>query len=202
MTDIVADLGKIAGVLAFLGYFPYILSIIRKKTLPNPASWWIWTIMGGVLLASYYAAGNREAIWVPISYFIGPAVTAVLSLRYGRTEFGNFEKYCLAGAGISLTLWLISGNPLVALTISIVIDLIAIAPTLRKTYFKPESEDPLSWSVFWLANALNLLYVVVISETLSYASVAYPLELFCLPTSILFLVIRGRCFTGKRRAVK
>lgn len=196
MTELVDDFGKIAGVLAFLGYFPYILSIVKRKTVPNPATWWIWTVMGGILLASYYVAGNREAIWVPISYFIGPAVTAMLSLKYGRGEFGKFEQYCLAGAGFSLLLWWISGNPAIALTILIIIDLIAIAPTLRKTYFKPTSEDPLAWGIFWLANTLNL-YVVIVSESASYASIAYPLELFMLPTAIMLLILRGRWLTSK-----
>ncbi|MEO0887180.1 MAG: hypothetical protein AAFY54_14840, partial [Cyanobacteria bacterium J06648_10] len=162
------------------------MSIVRRKTLPNPATWWIWSIMGGILLASYYVAGNREAIWVPLSYFIGPTVTAILSVKYGRNEFGSFERYCLGGAAVSLLLWWISG-PIVALTMLIMIDLIAIAPTLRKTYFKPTSEDPLAWSVFWLANTINL-YVVLASASPTYAAVAYPFELFLLPTSIMCLV--------------
>ncbi|MEO0517930.1 MAG: hypothetical protein AAF171_11595 [Cyanobacteria bacterium P01_A01_bin.116] len=194
MTDLISDLAKVAGILAFLGYIPYILSIFRRKTVPNPATWWIWSIMGGILLTSYYAAGNREAIWVPLSYFVGPAVTAILSVKFGRNEFGKFEKYCLGGGAISILLWKLSGSPLVALTIGIMIDLIAIAPTLRKTYFKPDSEDPLAWSMFWLANTLNL-YVVIVSESANYASLAYPVELFLLPTSIMLLVIRGRFFT-------
>ncbi|MEM6867446.1 MAG: IS256 family transposase [Cyanobacteria bacterium P01_C01_bin.121] len=192
MTDLLTDLGKIAGVLALLGYIPYLISIVRRKTLPNPATWWIWSIMGGILFASYYLEGNREAIWVPLSYFIGPTVTGILSLKYGRSEFGNFEKYCLAGAATSLLLWYISG-PILALTMLIMIDLIAIAPTLRKTYFKPDSEDPLAWSIFWLANTINL-YVVLASEAPTYAAIAYPLELFFLPTSIMTLVIRGKVF--------
>ncbi|MEM9946484.1 MAG: IS256 family transposase [Cyanobacteria bacterium P01_D01_bin.36] len=190
MTDLLTDLGKIAGVFAFLGYIPYLMSIVRRKTLPNPATWWIWSIMGGILFASYYLEGNREAIWVPLSYFIGPTVTGILSLKYGRNEFGSFEKYCLGGAALSLVLWQVSG-PVVALTMLIMIDLIAIAPTLRKTYFKPNSEDPLAWSIFWVANTINL-YVVIASEAPTYATIAYPLELFFLPTSIMLLVIRGK----------
>jgi hypothetical protein len=149
--------------------------------------------MGGILLASYYAAGNRDAIWVPISYFVGPAITALLSIKYGRNEFGKFERYCLWGAGISLVLWWLSGSASIALTINITIDLIAIAPTLRKLYFKPDTEDPLAWIIFWIANALNL-FVVLMAETRNYASLAYPLELFFLPTAILFLTFRGYLF--------
>jgi len=197
VTDLLTDLGKIAGVLAFLGYIPYILSILRRKTVPNPATWWIWGVMGAVALASYYAAGNREAIWVPLSYVIGPIVTAVLSIKFGRNEFSKFDKYCLGAAGLSIILWQVFGSPLVALTISIAIDFLAIAPTLRKTYFKPDTEDPLAWSIFWIANTLNL-YVVLVSETPSYASLAYPIDLFLLPTSIMCLIIRGRWFMKKQ----
>ena len=201
MTDFVTELGKIAGVLAFLGYIPYLLSIVRRKTLPNPATWWIWSIMVALMLASNYAAGNQDAIWVPISYFVGPTVTAILSVRYGRNEFSKFEWYCLAGAGFSLFLWWLTDSPEIALTINIMIDLIAIAPTLRKTYFKPDSEDPLSWSIFWVANTLNVC-VVLLSGSITYGSLAYPLELFLLPTSIMLLVIRGKLVEKRTNSKK
>src|SRR3989344_788413 len=32
----------LSGLLIFLGNIPYIVSILRKETVPNRASWWIW----------------------------------------------------------------------------------------------------------------------------------------------------------------
>jgi hypothetical protein len=185
-----AELAKIAGMLALLGHIPYIISIFRRKTIPNPVTWGIMGIMGGLQFASYVAAGNSEGLWAPISYLIGTSVIALLSLHYGRSEVERFDLYCLIGAGLSGVLWWLSGSPLVALTILILIDLMAIAPTLRKTYFKPESEDPLTWSMFWVANSTNL-YVVSQTEVWSYRSLAYPIDLLFLDTSVLSMMILG-----------
>lgn len=183
------DFGKIAGVIAILGFIPYAISVARQKTTPNPATWWIWAILGGIFVASYYAAGNRGAsLWVPIGYAIGPLAIAVLSVRYGRNEFGRFEIFCGAGAAASLVLWRLSGSPLVALTFLIAIDVLGFLPTLKKTYVDPNSEDPLSWIVFGTANTLNLMAI----GQWSYAAASYPVYLFCMTTSILTLMLRGK----------
>lgn len=183
------DFGKIAGVLAILGYVPYLISVVRQKTTPNPATWWVWAILGGIVFSSYYAAGNRgDSLWVPLGYVVGPLLIAILSVRFGRNAFGRFENFCLVGAAASLGLWQLSGSPLVALIFLLLVDFLGFLPTLKKTYFEPDSEDLLSWIVFGVANTLNLFAI----EQWNYATAVYPLYLFCLPTIILVLILRGK----------
>src|SRR5690242_18066463 len=69
-----ALLGALAGALSLLGFMPYIVEIVQGKTRPNRATWWIWTVVGAMLSASYYASGSPHAIWVPLSYVVGPLV--------------------------------------------------------------------------------------------------------------------------------
>src|SRR5690242_6850853 len=76
--------GQVAGALALAGFAPYVVSILRRRTVPNRATWIIWTVVGGMLCASYYAAVARGSIWVPVGYVVGPLVTALLALRYGE----------------------------------------------------------------------------------------------------------------------
>jgi len=47
--DIKVVLGLIAGIIAFLAYVVYIISIFRGGSKPNRATWWIWAFMGLIL---------------------------------------------------------------------------------------------------------------------------------------------------------
>ncbi len=82
-------LGMIAGIIAISGYIPYIYSILKGQTRPNRATWFIWTIVGGLLAFSYMAEGDQHSIWLPLGYFFGPLITAILSLRLAMRNGPN-----------------------------------------------------------------------------------------------------------------
>lgn len=190
MPDITALAGKVAGIVSLAAYFPYIFSIVRGKTIPNRATWWIWTMVGLMLGASYYSSGASNTIWVPVSYIIGPLTTAILSIRYGVGGWERFDKYCLAGTGVSLALWCLFSLPLIALLINLFIDLLGALPTIRKVYLKPGTENTFAWILFIAGNTINLFAV----ETWSFTIAVYPIYMFCASGSIAALV----CFRKKR----
>jgi len=180
--------GPAAGAIALLGFVPYLRSAVNGTTRPNRASWWIWTVVGGLLCASYRTLGAREAIWVSISYVVGPLLTALVSVRYGEGGWGRLERACLAGAGVTLGLWWISGSPALALFLNVLLDACGAVPTVVKTWRDPASEDLLSWSLFLTGNTLNLLAVPAWTLT----GAAYPLYLFAVAATVVGLSLRGR----------
>ena len=131
-------IGIIAGVIAFIAYIVYIRSILKGETKPNKATWWIWTFMGAVIGVSYYFSGAENTIWVPFVEFIGPFSIALLSLKYGE---GGLEDrtdiICLTGAIISIILWIIFKNPVVALVTNLAVDSFALIPTIKKSSKSP-----------------------------------------------------------------
>ena len=144
--DTKAILGMIAGVIAFLAYIVYIISIFRGKTKPNRATWWIWAFMGLVVGLSYYASGAENTIWVPFVEFIEPFSIALLSIKYGEGGLENkTDLICLFGAIVSIILWIIFDNPVVAIVINLAVDSFAIIPTIKKSYLRPEGEDFWAW---------------------------------------------------------
>ncbi|MFK8184374.1 MAG: hypothetical protein AB8B99_13460 [Phormidesmis sp.] len=186
------ELAKIAGIIGLLGYIPYILAIIRKKTTPNPATWWIWSVVGWAAFTSYYAAGEHETFWLMLTYAVGPSIVGILSFKYGKVDaLEKFDIICLVISFFSIVLWQITNIPLLALTINLGIDITGALPTLRKTYFEPDSEDALSWSVFWTGNTLNF-GVILVSGQWNAASIPYPLYLSLLASSMMGLILGGR----------
>jgi hypothetical protein len=171
-----------------LGFVPYIGAMVQGKTRPNRATWWIWTVVGAMLCASYDASGARHAVWVPVSYVIGPLATALLSLKYGAGGWNRFDRTCLGASLLSLVVWWLARSPLLALTANIGIDLLGALPTLRTSYHDPEAESLLSWTVFLLADTLNLCAM----GSWSLAASLYPVYLFILAAVLVTLLLRPR----------
>lgn len=187
-------LGIIAGILALAGYVPYIYSTIHGSTRPNKASWIIWTLVGGLLAFSYIAEGEMSTAWVPLSYFLGPLIVAILSFRYGYSEWTKLDKICVVAAIISLIPWLLSKNASLTLIINLVIDGAGAIPTLVKSWHEPETEDFTAWFIFFIANTLE---VIAIQDWWNIA-VLYPIYLFFLAGSISVFILKGKLGLSKK----
>lgn len=184
-------IGMIAGVLALVGYVPYIISILRNKTQPNRATWFIWTIVGGLLAFSFFAEGDPKAVWLPIGYFIGPLIVAILSLRYGYATWTRIDTLCLTAALISIIPWILSKDATITLLINVFIDAAGAIPTLIKTYSEPETEDFTAWLIFFIANTLQLF-----AMTEWNLAATYPIYLFFLAGAMVAFTVKGKMFPG------
>ena len=177
-------IGILAGIIGLLGFLPYITLTIKRKNRPNRASWWIWGILGVITGITYYYSGATSTIWVPVCYAICQIIIAVLSIRYGEGGWNRLDKFCLAGAGFSLLLWWLLDSPLLALLFTLLIDLFAAIPTVIKSYTNPEQESCFSWTVFLVANTLNMIAL----DEWNISLVAYPFYLFYLSSTLTILL--------------
>lgn len=180
-------IGIIAGVLALTGYIPYIYSILAGKTKPNRATWFIWTIIGGLLAFSYIAEGDQHSIWLPLGYFFGPLLTAILSIRYGYAEWTRLDTICIVAAAISLVPWILSDSAYWTLIINVIIDSTGAIPTLVKTFREPETEDYTAWLIFFAANTIQLFAI----SMWNFAAL-YPIYLFFLASAMVLFILRGK----------
>ncbi|HLB42131.1 MAG TPA: hypothetical protein VJN02_04645 [Gammaproteobacteria bacterium] len=180
-------LGIIAGILALVGYIPYIYTTVRGKTRPNKATWIIWTVIGGLIAFSYLFEGDPNTIWLPLGYFIGPLIVAILSFRYGYSEWTKLDIVCLIVGGISIIPWIISENAIFTLLINVFIDASGAIPTVVKTYREPETEDFSAWVIFFIANTLEVFAI----EQWNLAAI-YPIYLFILAGLIVLFILKGK----------
>ena len=177
-------IGVLAGVLEFSAFFLYYISILQGKTRPNRATWFVLTIVGFLIVASYYASGARETIWIPVSYAVGPMIAFLLSIKYGEGGWTVFDRLCLLGCFIGIVLWKVSHSPEITLFFSILVDFLGILPTLKKAYLDPLSEDKTAWLVTALASALNIFAVSMWTFSIG----AYPVYMLFLNSVIAALL--------------
>src|SRR3989338_7052063 len=199
--DIKVVLGIIAGLIALSAYLVYVISIFRGGSKPNRATWWIWSFMGLILALSYQFSGASNTIWVPYVEFLGPLIIAILSIKYGEGGLDNkTDLICLLGATISIILWIIFNNPVIALVTNLAVDSFAIVPTIKKSYLRPEGEDFWAWFGTGMADTLNMFAV----ERFTFAILVYPIYMLVSDLIIIFIlllrkknIMRDISFLGK-----
>lgn len=181
-------LGLCAGVLSFAGYAIYIYSTLRGQTKPNRATWWILTLVGIMIATSYYSEGAKNTMWVPVSYVVGPLLVASLSLRYGESGWEKLDVWCLSAAGASALIWYFYQSPFTVLVVNIIMDFVALVPTIRKSYLRPDSEDALAWTIESSAGVLNVLAL----ESWAFRLAFYPMYLLLINSLVTALLLRGK----------
>lgn len=182
--DIKVIFGIVAGMIALLAYVVYVISILKGETKPSRVTWWIWAFMGLVLALSYKFSGADNTVWVPYVEFLGPFTIALLSIKYGEGGLENkTDLICLVGAIVSIILWIIFDNPVIALVTNLAIDSFAIVPTIKKSYLRPEGEDFWAWFGTGMADTLNMFAV----EKFTFAILVYPI--YMLVSDLIIIVI-------------
>ncbi len=185
--DFMAFMGILAGVISLLAYIPYISSIIRRQTNPSRTTWWTFFSIELVTLFTYEGLGASNTIFFLIGDLVGCFLIALLSILYGKNEMSFFDKLCFLGAAVSLGLWIIfRGNPSIAFSASFIVGIIAMIPTLKKTYLNPRGENTLAWLLSFVAATMNISAI----ETWSLVVVSYPFYEFFVNGMIVFLLSR------------
>ncbi len=178
--------GIISATISLAALIPYIISILKKNTIPNRITWIIWSFSGLIIIASYYASGARNELWLPIGYTAGQIIIMILSFRYGVKKWSFLDKICLIGAVFSLFLWWVFSSAGVALIINVIIDFFGAIPTIVKSYKFPKTENAFSWILTAVASWFNLFTIT----KLTFLFLLYPTYMFLANTLIALLALK------------
>lgn len=164
-------IGIDAGIIAFSAYVRYIISIIKKETVPSPTTWIILAVLGIILSEAFNKVGAGHAIWFAWVNAALPIIIALLSLWFGKTKIERIDVVCGVGAiVIGVLWWVFHIDPFFALICVILLDGVGMCPTIKKSYTTPQEEDLLAWSLSFIAAVINLYAV----EEWTGESLAYP----------------------------
>ncbi len=153
--------GLIGGALALLGFATYISDLLRLKnaTKVTKSTWIIWSCNMLILTVSYWVAGVRNTIYLPLAFLAGNIVMLALILRYGRSGFSPLDKISFVGAVISLLLWAGTYSPVSTVVMNRIIAWIGAVPTIRQVFIDPGAENKLAWGFFMLGTFVSLLAI-------------------------------------------
>ena len=176
--------GKFAGIIVALSFVPYITSILRRKTSPNRASWFIWTSTNFLILGSYYLSGAKSTVFLPLAFAVGSSMIAILSIWYGDGGWTLLDRFCLIVVGLSIALWFLLKTPQAVLFVGILNGLLGTLPTIKKSYLRPQTESKLAWGMCFIGSIANIIAI----DNWSFSIVIYTVSIFFEVGIIVFLL--------------
>lgn len=147
----------ISVILVFVGYGPYIVDILKKKTTPHMFTFLVWSIASSVTWGLQVYGGAGVGAW---STFIVSSVCIfifLLSLKYGEKNITLVDIVFLILALLSLFLWLVVHQPLLSVILVVLTDILGFGPTIRKSWNKPHKETLFTWEVAAGRHAFGIL---------------------------------------------
>ncbi len=172
-SDFTILMSTVAGMILFATYIPYGIDIFKGKVKPARATRLMFVILLSVVLLQQHSLGSGWTLAITIGELIGSMAIFGLAMKYGVGGLGQLDVACYILLFGSLVLWAVSDNALLALHLTILVDLIAFTPTLIKTWHAPKSETPL----FFVVGAIAPLVGVAALASYSYSIIAFPLYL-------------------------
>jgi hypothetical protein len=180
-------------LLNITGSATYAWKTLQGKTQPNRVTWFLWALAP---LIAFFAQWGEGVKWQSLMTFMvgfGPLIIFIASF-VNRKAFWRATVLDYVCGGISvaaLILWLITGTGWVAISFSIVADLLAGVPTLIKAWKEPETEHHSVFRNGALSAAITLLTV----KHWNFANAGFAIYIFLICT-VLYIFIRFRL--GKR----
>lgn len=183
--------GVLASVLHLTGYILYNMQTREGKSVPNPASWGIWTFFA-VLNASSYAkmSGNWYSALQFYTGSVACALTFLHALFAGKFSKVNEWDKTVFLFGVCVTvLWWLGRNATVANYLRLMVFFISFMATVRMVHDNPTLETPRSWIIWTVACGFTLASAVVQRH---WVSVMTPLALVVAHALVAVLSRRSR----------
>ncbi|WP_367025944.1 hypothetical protein ABZN20_16280 [Methylococcus sp. ANG] len=165
-------LSAVAVILTWIAFLPYILSTFRGQTRPHVFSWVVWGMNTSVaFLATLHAGGGLFGAGV-IGFSAGVTLfIAVLAyLKRADVSVTTSDRLFFIMALAAMPLWHWADDPLWAVWLITVIELLGFAPTFRKTWAQPFSESMGFLVLLVIRNAL----VIAVLDRHTTVTVLFP----------------------------
>lgn len=146
----------IAALLAVAGNLPYLRDIVRKKVMPHPYTWLVWSIVSCIVFFGQLARGAGIGALPTAAAEIFTIIIFLFSLQYGFKNIRKIDTVFLVLALLGIIPWLLTKDPTISVVIAVAIDLVAFVPTIRKTWSHPRTEAPTLYGMNVLRHILML----------------------------------------------
>ncbi len=178
--------GGIAVFLGLLGYVFYIRGILQGKVKPHFFSWFVWTLLTGIAFVAQVVEGGGPGAWVT-------GITAVMSIIFtlvglrssSRTFIAKTDWFYFIAALLAIPPWYFTGDPLWSVIMITVIDAVAFAPTFRKAYFHPETEN--GWT--YALSGIKFVFGLAALSSFTWTTALYPASLVLANAAFVAMVL-------------
>jgi len=177
----------------------YAWGVFNGRARPNPVTWFLWGSTAMVAFAAQLNEGVGAQALVTFVLGLGPLTVALLATVRGhlRAHLTPFTFVCAAITLGGIFLWQVTSDATFAIVCSIVADIAASLPTLRKGYKDPSSEYALPYFLSMCSMVITLLTIT----TWNFQTYAFPLYMLLINCVLFAMPLRRPHHkTPKRRS--
>ncbi len=176
----------LGALLNIMGSSTYAYNTIKGKTKPNRVTWFLWAL--APLIAFFAQLGEGVGLQVLMTFMVGfgPLLVLIASFlnRKAFWQITRLDIVCGVLSVVALLLWLLTGEGLIAIALSILSDLLAGIPTLIKAYLKPETEHSDVFRNGAISAAITLLTI----KTWTFATYGFALYILLICLTLYGLI--------------
>ena len=182
-------LSAVAIALTFIAFYPYIRSIRQGNTKPHVFSWIIWGSTTFVVFLAQLADKGGAGAWpIGVSGIITLYIALLAYSKRADSSITRTDWLFLSLAATSLPLWYLTADPLWAVVILTVVDVIGFGPTFRKAYTRPFEEQ----SALFAIMAVRNLIVILALEHYSITTVLFPAVIGAVSLALILMLAYRR----------
>lgn len=133
-------LAIIAMILAIGGNVPYSIQIVRGSVKPHPYTWFVWSIVSGIVFFGQLVKGAGVGTLPTLTAEAFTFINMGLAMKYGYRKIKPVDNIFLGVSLAGIITRPIVHDPTIAVITAVGVDVIAFAPTIRKTWKEPNSE--------------------------------------------------------------
>ncbi len=182
-------LGVTGALIVAVSAAYYLVDVLRGRARPHQASWLVWAVIGVLGFGTADDGGAGPGAYAAAVDAIAAVATFTLSLapRFGKPGLRRADVVLGGFALAAVVLW--RWGPLStgwAAVLAVACDAVALWPTLREGWLRPEFESRSSWCADVLGNGLCLTAVA----STSVAALAYPVYLLAACAAMTAILYR------------
>ncbi len=167
-------LGGLAIALGLFGYVFYVRGIVQGKVKPHAFTWFVWGLLTAIAFVAQVTGGGGAGAWVT-------GVTALCSFGFALVGLGASSRVYIAKSDwiffvcalLAIPIWLLTGNALWSVVIITITDAVAFAPTFRKAFAHPETENGLTYALSGVKFVVSLFAL----QSFTWTTALYPASL-------------------------
>ena len=186
----ISALVTMGALISAAGSVPYILAVIKGTARPRLVSWGVWAVLAGVMTVSAFIEGAMASAVMTAITFIACATVTILGWQRRTGGINRVDMVCLVGAVLGITSLAIFKSPLIALTVSVAVDIIAFIPTLVHAWTSPYEESLTCFALSALGGTLAVL--AVLAGEISVVALLYPVYSMVFNGLAALLIVSGR----------
>ena len=186
-TEFKIILGTVAGILALVGYLPYLKHTWEGKTKPHIFSWFLWGLIAGIAYVAQVFTGGGFGAWATGLTSTLCLAIAFVGLMKGQRKFSIIDWIALLLAMVSIIVWIQTKNPSFAVVIITIADAIAFVPTIIKAHRLPHEETLFPYILSGLKYVISLFAF----DMINVGTALFPVSVIALDGIVIWIVMSG-----------